>query len=471
MNENFINNQQATYQQSVPQSSTGQQQGYQQTTGQQTYQQFQQSVQSPIYPSVQPQPYRAKKGNGFGQKIAIAIVAGIFFGLAAAGGVYGINRILGNTSVSTNVGNDTSYAELQKEIDSLKNSINAGNDIGVVTPTSGTTVSTVVTDVTEVVDKVMPSMVSITNLYTQQYNYWGRVYTEEYEASGSGFIIGENDSEIIIVTNYHVIENNVQLTVSFVDESQARAYLKGGDQSIDIAVLGVKKADLSANTMSTIKVATLGDSDALKIGEPAIAIGNALGYGQSVTTGVISALHRDISMENTWNSLIQTNAAINPGNSGGALLNIKGEVVGINSNKIGGSTVEGMGYAIPISDVRDVIEVFMNRNPDSRVDEDDRGYLGVGGTTVDAATVENFGIPEGVYITKVYEMSAALDAGLCKGDVITKLDGQSVKAVEELQEILSYYKGGDKITVTVMRPGPDGYEELEVEVILGTKQG
>lgn len=330
-------------------------------------------------------------------------------------------------------------------------------------------VTGVVTDVTQVVDKVMPSMVSITNLFTETYSYWGRQYSQEQEASGSGIIVGENDSEYLIVTNYHVIEANKQLTVFFADGSQAAAYEKGYDDSIDIAVLAVQKADLTADTKNAISIAVMGDSTTLKIGEPAIAIGNALGYGQSVTTGVISALNRDINMENTCTNLIQTSAAINPGNSGGALLNIYGDVIGINSNKIGGNAVEGMGYAIPISEVKDTIEAFMSRETRYQVASEERGYIGINGATVDDSLSMIYGIPKGVYVTGIYQDSAAGLAGIEVGDVITKIDGQSISELSELQELLTYYRGGDTITVTIMRAGVSGYDEYDIEVTLSNK--
>lgn len=422
-------------------------------------QQYQQVINRPISP---------KKKSAM-SKILLAVAIGLVFGLSAALGLYAVNALTGNGFHTPQTAN-ANVDDLQKQVDDLQKTINGLNGQTLVSSDySNTEFSTVVTDVTEVVEKVMPSMVSITNLYEENYSYWGRVYTQELEASGSGIIIGENDNELLLVTNNHVIENNVQLSIQFVDESQATAYVKGYDAAIDVAVLGVRKTDLSPETMAAIKVAVVGDSDSLKIGEPAIAIGNALGYGQSVTTGVISALHRDIDMENTWGSLIQTNAAINPGNSGGALLNIKGEVIGINSNKIGGSTVEGMGYAIPISDVKEVIETFMNRDNINKVSADERGYLGIGGVSVDQATAETYGIPAGVYVKKVYELSAAETAGISTGDVIIKIEGQSVTDSTQLQEILEYYKGGDTVTVTIMRAGASEYEEMEIEVTLGTK--
>ena len=321
------------------------------------------TVQNPYQgnPYINAQPVKAPYGKkpSVLKKIFVGFAIGLAFGIAAGVGFFAINKIGGSVNLVNT--DKAQIEELEKQVATLQNTVSSINDGGsvVYTGSDGTTYSTVVTDVTDVVEAVMPSMVSITNLYEETYNYWGRRYVAENQASGSGIIIGEDDDELFLVTNFHVIDSNLQLTVQYVDESESPAYVKGYDESIDIAVLSVKKSDLSQDTLNTIKIAKLGDSNTLKIGEPAIAIGNALGYGQSVTTGVISALNRDIEMENTIDSLIQTNAAINPGNSGGALLNIKGEVIGINSNKLGGSAVEGMGYDIPISDVKDTIDTFV----------------------------------------------------------------------------------------------------------------
>ena len=435
------------------------------------------TVQNPYqgnpYMNVQQKPVNTvslQKKPSVLKKIFVGFAIGLAFGIAAGVGFFAINKMGGSVNLVNT--DKAQIEELEKQVATLQNTVSSINDGGslVYKGSDGTTYSTVVTDVTDVVEAVMPSMVSITNLYEETYNYWGRRYVAENQASGSGIIIGEDDDELFLVTNFHVIDSNVQLTVQYVDSTESPAYVKGYDESIDIAVLSVNKSDLSKDTLNNIKVAKLGDSNALKIGEPAIAIGNALGYGQSVTTGVISALNRDIEMENTIDSLIQTNAAINPGNSGGALLNIKGEVIGINSNKLGGSAVEGMGYAIPISDVKETIDTFVNSKTQAVVSEDKRGYLGISGATVDEATIATFGIPEGVYVTKVYERSAAEAASIIKGDVITKVDGQSVKELSELQEKLSHYKGGDKVKITIMRAGVDGYSEIEMEVTLGTKE-
>ena len=419
-------------------------------------------AQAPVQNNVKP-----SKKKGFMPKLLGAVALGLSFGVCAGLGIYAVNEITGGT-VTAQV-ESAEVASLQEELDKLKLQLSSQSDSGVTTAQSNSTLSLVTTDVTDVVKKVMPSMVSITNLYEESAYYFGRQYKMENQASGSGIIIGENDDEYLIVTNYHVIQNCVQLTVQFTDESEAEAAVKGYDESMDIAVISVTKSSLSNETKEAIDIAEIGDSDALVIGEPAIAIGNALGYGQSVTTGVISALDRDLQQENTYDSLIQTSAAINPGNSGGALLNISGQVIGINSNKIGGDTVEGMGYAIPVNAVKDIIDELSNRETRYRVEENQRGYLGIKGATVDSATSEAYGIPMGVYVTMVYERSAAEAAGVITGDVITKVDGQSVQSIEELQGLLEYYSGGDTMTVTLMRAGASGYEEKEIEVTLSYK--
>lgn len=424
-----------------------------------------------------PQTKVEKKKSGFMGKLLGGVAIGLAFGICAALGFYAMDNITGGifnktteTTVTAPVA--TNSNDFESQIDSLKKQIAAlesENGTATVATTNTGTATTVTTDVTDVVDKVMPSMVSITNLYEETTSYFGRTYKSEAQASGSGIIIGENDSEYLIVTNHHVIADTVQLTVQFTDGTEAAAYVKGYEESMDIAVISVAKSDLSAETINAISVAEVGDSDALKIGEPAIAIGNALGYGQSVTTGVISALNRNIEMENTYDALIQTSAAINPGNSGGALLNIAGQVIGINSNKIGGSTVEGMGYAIPINAVKDIIGDLSTRETKYKVEEDQRGYLGISGATVDSSTAQIYGFPEGVYVTKVYERSAAEAAGIVQGDIIVRVDGQSVTEITGLQSLLEYYKGGDTISVVIKRAGNQGYEEIELQVTLSSK--
>ena len=322
----------------------------------------------------------------------------------------------------------------------------------------------------DVVSEVMPSIVAVNNHYTETMSYFGQSMSSEADASGSGIIVGQNDTELLIVTNYHVIEDTDKLTVQFVEGSEAEALIKGMDPNMDLAVIAVPVEEISSKTLQEIKVATLGDSDSLVVGEPAIAIGNSLGYGQSVTTGVISALDRSIEITGSADgTFIQTDAAINPGNSGGALLNIKGEVIGINSNKIGGSAVEGMGYAIPISAASPIIADLMLRETKSKVAEEERGYLGISCISVTQEVSQAYGMPEGVYVAQVYENTAASRAGLKKGDIIMEFDGDKITSMEELQRELEFYAKGDTVKVKVMTMTLNGYEEITVEMTLGNK--
>ncbi len=323
-------------------------------------------------------------------------------------------------------------------------------------------------DVSEVVKEVMPAIVSINNHYAETMSWFGQQYVNEADASGSGIIVGQNDTELLIATNYHVISDTEGLTVQFVEGSEAEAAVKGTDAKMDLAVIAVKIDDIDKAALNEIAVATLGDSDSLVVGEPAIAIGNSLGYGQSVTTGVISALDRTIELsDGADGTFIQTDAAINPGNSGGALLNMKGEVIGINSNKIGGSAIEGMGYAIPISAASPIIAELMLKETKNKVAEDERGYLGISGITVTEYVIEAYDMPEGVYISQVYENTAAAAAGLRKGDIITAFDGERITSMDELQRELEFHAMGDTVDVTVMSVGIQGYAEMTVQLTLG----
>lgn len=336
---------------------------------------------------------------------------------------------------------------------------------------SGLTTKTVVSDVSSMVEDVMPSMVAITNHMTVDYYY----YQEQGDASGSGIIIGKNDHELLIATNYHVVEGNDGLEVNFIDDTIVSANVKGSDEKMDLAVVAVNLSDIPDDTMDRIEIATMGDSDNLKIGEPAIAIGNSLGYGLSVTTGVISAVNREVYSEGEQGAgsavkgFIQTDAAINPGNSGGALLNINGEVIGINSNKIGGSNVEGMGYAIPISAAEPILGDLMSKVTKVSVPEDERGYLGISGATVTPSEIEYYGLPEGVYIATVNGGSPAADVGLQKGDFVVAVNGEKVDSMGDLQKELSYYRAGDEIEISVKRPDGDDYTDQTYKVKLGDK--
>ena len=331
--------------------------------------------------------------------------------------------------------------------------------------------SAVVTDVTQVVEAVMPACVSITNNFTQTVqDFWGQTYSQDETASGSGIIIGENEQELLIVTNNHVVDSTEQLYVQFIDGETVEAQVKGTDASADLAVVAVKLDTIANSTKQEICIARMGDSDSLKIGEPAIAIGNALGYGQSVTTGVISALNRKIDSSNSeeGTSLIQTDAAINPGNSGGALLNMRGEVIGINSNKIGGSSIEGMGYAIPISTARPIIEDLMERQTRTKYSEEERGYLGISCINVTSDLSENFSMPQGIFVAQVYSRTGAETAGLVRGNIVVAFDGVTVQNQEELTKQMQYYKAGESVEITIMVNSANGYQQKNVTVTLSS---
>ena len=338
--------------------------------------------------------------------------------------------------------------------------------------------ATVVTsDVSDVVEQVMPSIVSITSMSVEEVqSFFGSTWQKQSEGAGTGIIIGENDSELLIVTNNHVVENSDALTVTFNDETSVSADIKGSDAACDVALLAVPTESLSADTLGSLATATLGDSTKLKVGEPAIAIGNALGYGQSVTTGVISALDRSVAATDSRTgetkedgvNLIQTDAAINEGNSGGALVNVNGEVIGINSAKLIGDSVEGIGYAIPISDVSDLIQGLMNQETKEKVDEDDQGMIGITGISVSDAFSQQIDLPAGVYVTEVTSGGGADKAGMTKGCIITALNGNSVDSMDALQGQLEYYAKGETVTLTLQIPQTNGeYKEQTVDVTLG----
>lgn len=329
--------------------------------------------------------------------------------------------------------------------------------------------STGTSDIATIAKNAMPSIVSITNMSVQEVqSFFGGTQQQESTSVGSGIIIGQTDSELLILTNNHVVEGNEKLTVSFVDNESVEANVKGTDSTKDLAVVAVKISDVKDSTMDEIAVATMGDSSKLEVGEQVIAIGNALGYGQSVTTGIVSALNRTIQIEGNEQTLIQTDAAINPGNSGGALLDMQGRVIGINSAKASANGVEGMGYAIPISTAKPILEDLMNKKTRTEtVSEEDSAYIGITGQAVSNEMSELYGIPEGIYVTDVSEGSPAEDAGLKKGDIITKFDGSSVTSTSGLKETLAYYAAGEEVPVTISRQSGDGYEEQKVTLTLG----
>ena len=422
-------------------------------------------------------PYRntkaasPKKKSSAG-KVMMSMVLGLLFGLFAGAGFYSVNLITKNAGLIAE--------DVSKESSALTDSDSSAifNLPGADQLTSSsederqiTVLTTQESDITEVVADVMPSMVSITEYFTYQtQDFFGQRYSQDTDASGSGIIIGETDDEYIIVTNNHVIEDATQIEVTFIDDTVATAYLKGTDVSKDIGVISVLKSDLSSDTIDQIKIARLGDSESLVLGQNVIAIGNALGYGQSVTTGIVSALDREITTQNGYtNYFIQTDAAINPGNSGGALLNIAGEVIGINSNKIGETRVEGMGYAIPISSVRDIIEDLMGRDTLIEVDEDDMGYIGIYMQEVTEEISSYYNMPQGIYVTDLVDGGGAGKAGIEVGDIITGFEGTKVTTNDGLKRLLKYYAVGDEVEVTFVRNVNGEYVEKTVTVTLGRK--
>ena len=443
--------------------------------------------QDDIYqPDLSDKTKKKKKGRFWA-----TVGSGLLFGLCAglmiwgvgqfmpqiAGTVTGTQETAATTEMSgdrTDASQETSAAADTAEADQAANTaisdLQQGTDIAVTQ--TDTMTRAVVTDVTDVVDTVMPSVVSIFGTYAVTENFWGYAIKQEETGSGSGIIVGENDEELLLVTNNHVVADSTSLSVQFIDESTYDAVVKGTDADADLAVIAIKLSDLSTATKSAIRIATLGDSDTLKVGEPAIAIGNALGYGQSVTTGVISALNRDYAVDENGNTqaLIQTDAAINPGNSGGALLNVNGEVIGINSNKIAGTKVEGMGYAIPISTAKPIIAELMNKQTRTPVEQNKRGYLGISGLNVDSQVQDMYGIPVGVYISRVYEGTAAQKAGLKKGDIIISCDGETVETMEGLSTLLDSMEAGTSVQIGVMMSVDGGYQERILEVTLDGNQ-
>lgn len=330
------------------------------------------------------------------------------------------------------------------------------------------------TDVSQVVEEAMPAVVAVASTAVYQmpdfgfgWFFGGGSQSYEVPSSGSGIIIGENDTELLIVTNNHVVQDTVSLKITFVDDTAVDAVIKGTDTDTDLAVISVPLDQIPQETKEKIAVARLGDSDGLKVGQGVIAIGNALGYGQSVTVGYVSALNREIkTSDGNARVLLQTDAAINPGNSGGALLNMKGEVIGINAAKYSSTEVEGIGYAIPVSGVQDILDELMNRKTRSEVAEEKRGYLGIQGTTVDEDAAAAFGMPKGVYVYKILKDGAAADSQLREKDIITKLDGMTVKSMQELQKLLKGYEAGETIELLVQRQEDGQYKEIQIPITL-----
>ena len=394
----------------------------------------------------QQNPKAPKPKKGYMKKVALVVGAAVLFG--AVGGVtmqgtsYLTGKLLGKNTKST-VGTTKTVSNAKLT----------------------TSTSTVTSDVSDIVENTLPSIVSITNMSVQEVqNFFGGISQQESESAGSGIIISQNDSELLVVTNNHVVEGSDTLTVTFNDGNSVEAQIKGTDSARDLAVVAVPLDKISDDTMNAIKVATLGDSDSLKVGEPAIAIGNALGYGQSVTTGIVSATGRTI--DGFDGEYIQTDAAINPGNSGGALLSANGEVIGINSVKYSDTSVEGIGYAIPINTAAPIINDLITKE---KVDESDSAYLGITGVDVTDDVAKTYNMPSGVYVAQVTGGSAAEQAGIQKGDIITEFDGKQIGSMEELSSTMEYYKAGTTVDVKIERSTNGEYQEQTISVTLGKK--
>lgn len=405
-----------------------------------------------------------KRKNSWARKAAGITAAAVLFGTVAGGVMTGVNyvgaRLTGLSDITASASAETE-GTTTAQIPETK----AASDDQSTTPVS------TVTDVSSIAEKAMPSLVAINDTMTvEQNNFFGMPQTYQAQSSGSGIIVGQNDTELLIATNNHVVSGATDMKVTFTDSTQVAAAVKGTDSATDLAIIAVKLSDIPSDTMSKIKVSTLGDSDNVKVGEQVIAIGNALGYGQSLTVGYISALDREITDENgIQHTYIQTDAAINPGNSGGALLDLNGNVIGINAAKNASTEVEGMGFAIPISKAQEILNNLMTKKTREAVDESAQGYLGIQGTNIDANASKEYGMPVGIYVYKIVEGGAAANSDLKEKDIITKFDGQSVTNMEELKQMLTYYEGGSTVELTVQSLVNGAYVEHNVQITLGTK--
>ncbi len=405
---------------------------------------------------------REKKPMTVGKKWAALVAMALVFGLIAGGTMFGVNeagnRLAGNSGSSDKVGQTQTTGS---------NSDSSSSDES----SEGT--------VAEVAKNAMPSVVTISTMSVEEMrSFFGGTQQYEVQGAGTGVIVGENDTELLIATNNHVVEGATSLSVGFIDEESVEGEVKGTDVNNDLAVVAVKLSDIPEDTMNQIKIATVGDSDDLQLGDQVVAIGNALGYGQSVTSGYVSALDRDLTLTDqsgtTINStgLIQTDAAINEGNSGGALLNMKGELIGINEAKSSststGATVDNIGFAIPIDKAEDSLQQLMNLKTREKVDASQASYLGIRGEDVSAEASELYGIPTGVVITEVVENGPADQAGVKKGDILTELDGRSISSMAQLQDVLQYYAAGETVDLVVQRSDNGEYQAQTLSITLGS---
>lgn len=406
--------------------------------------------------------HKPGESSGMGRRWAINVSMALVFGLVAGAVMYGVNYAGGQIN-----GNQTTPA--------IQNTaVASGDSNGVKTTSSSNTGGTYT--VAEVAKSAMPSMVAISTETVETVESFFGTYSQTLPASGSGVIVGQNDDELLIATNNHVVDGANKVSVAFIDDTAVEAQIKGTDSDNDLAVVAVKLADIPEETMSEIQIATLGDSDSLEIGEEVVAIGNALGYGQSVTNGIISATNRSVQTQSEATGtasestdLIQTNAAINPGNSGGALLNMKGELIGINEAKYSDTSVEGMGFAIPLSKAEPILQDLMNMQTRNKVEDSDASYIGISGTDVSSQINSNYSIPVGVYVKSVEEGGPAANAGIRETDVITELDGRKITTMDDLKSALEFYAKGESIDVKIQRMGDGEYKEQTVSVTLGAK--
>lgn len=408
---------------------------------------------------IPPEPEnRRRSGASFAKRMGGIVAAGILFGCVAGGTMLGVNyvgsrmtQINGDLSASTELAAGETEATEAVNVPAIP--VSTGNDVSAI------------------VEKAMPSVVAINNtmIYTQQDWFFGK---QQYEipSSGSGIIARQTDSELLIVTNQHVVQDSDQLSVAFIDGTSVKAAVKGTDTDSDLAIIAVQLSDIPEETRTKIKPAELGDSDTLKMGQGVVAIGNALGQGQSVTVGYVSALDKKINVEGIERTLLQVDAAINPGNSGGALLNMQGQLIGINAAKYADTDVEGVGYAIPISFAMDIMEDLMSKTTKIEVAEDQQGYLGIQLQNIDTKMSQAYGMPQGIYVYKIVEGGAAAGSDLRERDIITKFDGETVKTGEDLQRMLTYYKGGTTVTLTVQSLENGAYQERQVEVTLAFRE-
>lgn len=405
---------------------------------------------------------REKKPMTTGKKWVTVVAMALVFGLIAGGTMFGVNaagnRLAGNSGSSDKVGQTQTTGS---------NSDSSSSDES----SEGT--------VAEVAKNAMPSVVTISTMSVEEMrSFFGGTQQYEVQGAGTGVIVGENDTELLIATNNHVVEGATSLSVGFIDEESVEGEVKGTDVNNDLAVVAVKLSDIPEDTMNQIKIATVGDSDDLQLGDQVVAIGNALGYGQSVTSGYVSALDRDLTLTDqsgtTINStgLIQTDAAINEGNSGGALLNMKGELIGINEAKSSststGATVDNIGFAIPIDKAEESLQQLMNLKTREKVDASQASYLGIRGEDVSAEASELYGIPTGVVITEVVENGPADQAGVKKGDILTELDGRSISSMAQLQDVLQYYAAGETVDLVVQRSDNGEYQAQTLSITLGS---